>query len=314
MKKWLWSIPILALALAVALGTGAISINAAKAKPVIGMTTITLQAEFFQQVSKGLHDAAKKYGVEIVENDPQNDASKQTMAIENFMQRHVDGIVVLAVDPVGVVPAIKDAVKAGFPVIAVDAQVKSDAISTFIGTANYDAGKEMGEWVANYVKKNMGGKANIGIVSAFNSPIQLERQRGFEDVVKKLPGVKIVSVVDGKNIREEALAAGENLITANPNLDLVYGTGEPAVLGALAAVKSQNAKKVKVVGWDLTEESIEGLKQGTVLAMVQQDPYREGYLAIENMLKVLKKQKLPKSIAVPVTIYTKANIGTYKVK
>lgn len=312
MKKWLWSIPAIALLLVAVLTMGGISTFAAKSKPVIGMTTITLQAEFFQQVSKGLHDAAKKYGVEIVENDPQNDASKQTMAIENFMQRKVDGIVVLAVDPVGVVPAVKDAVKAGFPVIAVDAQIKSDVISTFIGTANYDAGKEMGEWTVAHIKKNMGGKANIGIVSAFNSPIQLERQRGFEEVVKKLPGVKIVSVVDGKNAREEALAAGENLITANPNLDLVYATGEPAVLGALAAVKSQNAKKVKILGWDLTQESIDGLKQGTVLAMVQQDPYREGYLAVENMLKVLKGEKLPKNIGVPVKIYTKSNIASYK--
>ncbi|MGE5553400.1 MAG: substrate-binding domain-containing protein [Betaproteobacteria bacterium] len=307
MKKVRWLIPVLVLTLSMGL-----SLAAAAKKPVLGMTTITLQAEFFQQVSKGLHDAAKKYGVDIVENDPQYDASKQTAAIENFMERKVDGIIVLAVDPVGVIPAIKEAVKAGFPVIAVDAQPKTDAIATFIGTANYDAGKEMGEWVAQYIKKHMGGKANIGIVSAFNSPIQLDRQRGFEEVVKKLPGVKIVSIVDGKNVREEALAAAENLITANPNLDLVYGTGEPAVLGALAAVKSQNAKKVKIVGWDLTDESIAGLKQGTVLAMVQQDPYREGYLAVENMLKVLKGQTLPKTIAVPVKIYTKDNIATFK--
>ncbi|MCL4514483.1 MAG: substrate-binding domain-containing protein [Firmicutes bacterium] len=303
-------IRVMAVLLGVAL---LITTNATAAKkPVIGVTTITLQAEFFQEVSKGVHDAAAKYGVDILENDPQYDASRQVSAIENFMVRKVDGIIILAVDPVGVIPAIEDAVKAGYPVIAVDAYPKTDTLAAFIGTANYDAGKELGQWTVDYVKKKMGGKANIGIVSAFNSPIQLERQKGFIEEVKKLPGVKIVSVVDGKNIREEALSAGENLIMSSPNLDLVYATGEPAVLGALAAIKSQNATRVKVLGWDLTAESVAGIKSGTVLAMIQQDPYREGYVAVESMLKVLKGEKLPKNIGVPVKIYTKENIAQFK--
>ena len=65
------------------------------------------------------------------------------------------------------------------------------------------------------------------------------RQKGFEDVVKAAPGVTIAGVVDGQNVQDNAMAAAENLMTANPDLTAIYATGEPALLGAVAAVESQ---------------------------------------------------------------------------
>ena len=92
--------------------------------------------------------------------------------------------------------------------------MKSEALEAFIGTANYEAGLEIGEWTADHIVENMNGKANIGVVSAFNSVVQLDRQKGFLTVTQ-IPGVKVLSIVDGKNVHEEALAAAETLLTAN---------------------------------------------------------------------------------------------------
>ena len=81
----------------------------------------------------------------------------------------------------------------------------------------------------------MGGKANLGIVGALNSTIQNVRQKGFEDVVKTASGVTMAGVVDGRNTQDNALAAAENLITANPDLSAIYATGEPALLPCSSA-------------------------------------------------------------------------------
>ena len=63
----------------------------------------------------------------------------------------------------------------------------------------------------------------------------------------------MAGVVDGQNIQDNALAAAENLITGNPDMTAIYATGEPALLGAIAAVESQGKQAdVKVFGWDLT--------------------------------------------------------------
>jgi ribose transport system substrate-binding protein len=120
-------------------------------------------------------------------------------------------------------------------------------------------------------------------------------------------------VVDGRNIQDNALAAAENLMTGNPDLTAIYATGEPALLGAIAAVESQGrTDKVKIVGWDLTAQAIKGLDQGFVVGVVQQDPAGMGAAAVDALSKITKGQTVEKTIAVPVTIVTKANVDPYR--
>ncbi|MCP6745077.1 substrate-binding domain-containing protein, partial [Klebsiella pneumoniae] len=80
-----------------------------------------------------------------------------------------------------------------------------------------------------------------------------QRQKGFEDTLKSNPKITIANVVDGQNVQDKAMTAAENLITGNPDLTAIYATGEPALLGAIAAVENQGRQKdIKVFGWDLT--------------------------------------------------------------
>ena len=70
------------------------------------------------------------------------------------------------------------------------------------------------------------------------------------------------------------MTAAENLITGNPDLTAIYATGEPALLGAIAAVNRGRQKDIKVFGWDLTAKAISGIDGGYVTAVLQQDPER----------------------------------------
>jgi ribose transport system substrate-binding protein len=182
-----------------------------------------------------------------------------------------------------------------------------------IGVDNTKAGADMGAYFVDAVKKDMGGKAKVGIVGALNSFIQNQRQKGFEDAIKADSGISVVGVVDGRNIQDNALAAAENLITGNPDMNTIYATGEPALLGAIAAVQSQGKQKaIKVFGWDLTAQAISGLDDGYVVAVVQQDPEGEGKAAVEALDKLTSGGSVEKSIAVPITIVTKANVEPYR--
>ena len=78
------------------------------------------------------------------------------------------------------------------------------------------------------------------------------------------------------------MSAAESLMTANPDLTAIYATGEPALLGAVAAVESQGRQAdVKIVGWDLTASAIKGIDAGYVVGVVQQDPAGMGAAAVE---------------------------------
>ncbi|MGQ0484391.1 MAG: substrate-binding domain-containing protein [Hyphomicrobiales bacterium] len=303
---------LLGTAGAIALGLG-LSAAIAGDKPTFALVQINQQALFFTQMNEGATAAADKAGVNLVIFNANNDPAAQNNAIETYIQQKVDGIIAVAIDTNGIMAAVKAADTAGIAAVAVDAVLPEGPQKAQIGVDNEGAGKLIGEHFVKYVKESMGGKTKLGIVGALNSTIQNIRQKGFEDVVKGESGITIVGVVDGRNIQDNALAAAENLITANPDLDSIYATGEPALLGAVAAVESQGKQgQIKIVGWDLTAQAIKGIDAGYVVGVVQQDPAAMGAAAVEALAKIKAGETVDKHIAVPVTIVTKDNVEPYR--
>lgn len=278
------------------------------------LVNINQQALFFNQINEGAQKAADAAGAKLVIFNANNVPSAQNDAIENYVTQKVDGIILVAIDVNGVKPAITAAKAAGIPVVAIDAQIPDGDNVSFIGVDNTKAGEDIGKFYADYVKAEMGGTAKIGIVGALNSFIQNQRLDGFKKAVTD-SGQKItfLDTVDGQNVQETALSASENLMTANPDMTTLYATGEPALLGAVSAVTSQGRTgDVKVFGWDLTKQAIQGMDDGWVTAVVQQDPAGEGKAAVEALIKLKKGETVEPIINIPVTIVTKKNVDPYR--
>jgi ribose transport system substrate-binding protein len=306
MKSWTRRSILVACGIALALGTGGSGI--AQDKPTIALVQINQQALFFNQMNEGAQKAAEKLGANLVIFNANNDPAAQNNAIETYITQKVKGLIVVAIDVNGIMPAVKAADQAGIPVIAVDAILPEGPQKAQVGVDNAAAGKMIAEHYLKHVSAS-GGKAKLGIVGALNSFIQNVRQKGFEDTIKGNPNVTIAGVVDGRNIQDNALTAAENLMTGNPDLTGIYATGEPALLGAVAAVESQGRKdKVKIVGWDLTAQVIKGIDEGFVIGVVQQDPAGMGAAAVEAAMTVIRGGTVSKQVDVPVTIVTKENV------
>jgi ribose transport system substrate-binding protein len=287
---------------------GAMSAKAA----TVALVTINQQALFFNQINDGAQQAADKAGAKLVIFNANNAAAAQNSAIEDYIAQKVDGIVLVAIDVNGVKPAVTAAKNAGIPVVAIDARIPDGDNAAFIGVDNKGAGEQIGKYFADYAKK-MGGSAKVGIVGALNSFIQNQRLDGFKAAAQTGSGVKFLDTVDGQNIQDVALTAAENLMTANPDMNALYATGEPALVGAISAVTSQQrTDKVKVFGWDLTAQAIKGIDEGWIVAVVQQDPFQEGVAGVETVLKIKKGEKVDPSIDIPVTIVTKDNVDKFR--
>jgi len=278
------------------------------------LVTINQQALFFNQINEGAQKAADAAGAKLVIFNANNVPSAQNDAMENYITQKVDGIILVAIDVNGVKPAITAAKAAGIPVIAIDAQIPDGDNVAFVGVDNTKAGEDIGKFYADYVKTNMSGTAKIGVIGALNSFIQNQRLDGFKKAVAD-SGQKItfLDTVDGQNVQDVALTAAENLMTANPDMTTLYATGEPALVGAVSAVTSQGRTgDIKVFGWDLTKQAVEGIDAGWVTAVVQQDPAGEGKAAIEALTKLKKGEKVEPIINVPVTIVTKENVDQFR--
>ena len=305
------TLSIAALASAVSL-LGLTGTAQAAGKKKIALVQINQEALFFTQMDDGAQKAARAAGVDLAIFNSNNDPNAQNNAIETYIQQKVDAILVAAIDVNGIKPAITEAKKAGIPVVAIDAVVNGDN-DVQVGVDNHKVGVEIGAYTGNYVTKTLGGKAQVGVVGALNSYIQNVRLDGFKAGLAATQGAKIVSTVDGQNVQDQAQTAAENLISGNPDMSVVYATGEPALIGLVAAASAQGVtNRMKIVGWDLSAQAIKGIDQGFVLAVVQQDPEGEGKAAVDAALKLIAKQPVEKTVSVRVTIVTKANVDKFR--
>lgn len=290
----------------------AATMAAAQEAKTFALIQINQQALFFNQMNEGAQAAADAAGAELVIFNANNDPAAQNSAIETYIQQGVDGLAVVAIDVNGIMPAVEQAAAAGIPVVAIDAILPEDGPHLAqIGVDNAAAGADLGKVVADWAAAS--GGAKIGVVGALNSFIQNVRLDGFTGALEGVEGITMADTVDGQNVQDVALAAAENLMTANPDMTAIYATGEPALLGAVAAVESQGRQAdVKVFGWDLTASAIAGIDAGYVEAVIQQDPAGMGAAAIEALVTLSEGGTVERNIAVPVTIVTKDNVDDFR--
>jgi ribose transport system substrate-binding protein len=278
----------------------------------LALVTINLEAVFFTEMVEGAEEAAREADATLSVYNANDDPAAQNSAIENYVQQGVDGLMVVAIDVEGIRPAIEQASEAGIPVVAIDAIVDSPAVDVQVGVDNGEAAAQMGNFFNDWAAGQGISSARMGIVGALNSFIQNQRQASFEEVVQGA-GHEIVQVVDGQNQQEEAQQAAENLFTANPDLEAVYATGEPALIGSVAAARSQGAtERTSLFGWDLSEQVIGGIDDGFVVGVVQQDPRTEGIQAVNATMNLIRGQEVQENIDVPITIVTEENVDEYR--
>ncbi|MDB6176311.1 substrate-binding domain-containing protein [Paracoccus sp. Z330] len=272
------------------------------------LVQINQQALFFNEMNRGATEAAEKAGVNLVIFNANNDSAQQNSAIETYIQEGVDGIAVVAIDVNGIMPAVEQADAAGIPVVAIDAILPEDGPQKAqIGVDNAQAGADLAGWVNSHTD----GDVKMGVVGALNSYIQNVRKDGFVDALGD--NVTVVNTVDGQNVQDVALGAAENLITANPDLGAIYATGEPALMGAIAAVSSQGKQdSLAVYGWDLTAQAIDAIDDGYVKAVIQQDPAQMGASAVDALMMLAGGDEVEREISVPVTIVTQDNVDDFR--
>lgn len=283
----------------------------AEKKIVIGATVYTTQHEFYADVISGMRAVAEREGVELIVTDANSSVTTQNNQIEDFQMQQVDAIITYGVDPVAIVASVESAIDAGIPVITCDMKLESDKVATFIGSDNYMLGSKAGEFAVEYIEKNLGGKANIGVVSWLASVAQQERLKGFQDVVSQLPHAKIVAVQDGDG-RAQAMASAENIMQANPDLTMFFGTNEGSTIGILSAVESAGKlNQIAIVGIDISNDAARAIKEGSLIATIAQQPVLLGEYAVEAALKAIAGEKLEPRIVVPVKTVTKENVDEF---
>jgi ribose transport system substrate-binding protein len=263
---------------------------------------------FFVAIHGGVDRAAREFGIQVLWNGPneETDYSRQIQIVDAFVAQRVDALAISATDERALVAPLERAAAAGIPVTVFDSAVDFKDYVTFVATDNHAAGclaaREVGRLVSGQgsvamVMQKPGG-ASTGL-----------RERGFlETLAREFPGVRLLARQFGMGDRARSRAAAENILTAQPRLDALFGSSEAASIGIIQAVESRGlAGQVKIVGFDNSEIHRAALHRGTLDVMLVQEPDKIGYEAVRSLVRKLRGETPPQRLDLPVRRFTREN-------
>ncbi len=270
---------------------------------------------FWQTVHAGAAAEAQEAAVDIDWNGPakETDYTQQIMIVDDFINRHVDGIVLAPSDREALVPAIRRARQAGIPLTIIDSGANTEECVSFVATDNYGGGV-MG---ARRLGEILGKRGEVAMIAvAPGSASTLGREQGFKETLgKEFPRIKLVAWQYGMAEYARSLAVTEDILTAHPKLDGIFASNESSTVGAIQAVKSRGlAGKVKIVGFDSSPSLLDDLRAGNIDSLVHQDPFNMAYQGLKTLIDYRAGRTPPKRIDLPPILITRENLKDPKIQ
>jgi ribose transport system substrate-binding protein len=179
--------------------------------------------------------------------DAHQDSATQVSQVQNFIQQHVNVLIVSPNEPGPLTAPVQQACAAGIPVIILDRTVNTNCETAFIGGDNYTIGKLAGE-AAVQALPNGGTVAELqGILS--DQP-QIDRDKGFRAAIAG-HNITVVLHQEDNWLRANATTTMQQWLATNQHIDLVYGQNDEMALGAYnAAAGAGKASQIKFIGTD----------------------------------------------------------------
>lgn len=277
----------------------------AKKKPVVGVTLLTQTHDFYKELEKGLKDEADKRGLELIVTSCEMDPAKQASQIEDFVAQKVSAILAAPCDSDAIGANLAGAEAAGIPVFTADIAAHSGKIVSHVASDNVQGGR----LAAAEIAKLLGGRGKILIIDHPMVASVQDRVKGFEEELKKTPGITIVARPSSDGQRAKAMAAMEDMLQAHRDLKGVFGINDDSALGALSVIQAAGRKDIVIVGFDATPDAQAAIKTGGALkADVIQYPSKIGHTVIEMIARHLAGETVPPVVSVEVGLVDQATL------
>jgi ribose transport system substrate-binding protein len=248
-------------------------------KEVFYLISANMALPYWQTAAAGFKQAAALYKVTAKVAGPDGyDPQAELSELQKATAAKPSGILISVADVAVLQPGIDAAVSAGIPVITMDSDAPGSRRLYFIGTNNLEAGQLGGKRII----QKLGGKGNVIFFTISGQANTEERLKGFKDVFTSRPDIKIVDVVDIKGDPRQAFDKAQELLAL---------TG-PKKIDAFICLDSASGKMVsdaikrvgggrELLAWDVNQDTLDGIKSGTIDATIAQKPYTMGYVGLK---------------------------------
>jgi ribose transport system substrate-binding protein len=292
----------------------------AQTKPTIPIIVKDTTSFYWQTVLAGARKAGQDLGVNVPELGAQSesDIHGQISILENAVASNPAAVVIAPTQFVALGKPIDEAAKR-IKIIGIDSAADSKALTSFLSTDNVQAGRIAADILAERIQKTYAdAEGDVALITALPGVAALDqRAKGFkEQISAKYGALNIVAekVADGQ------ATTGRNIMTeiisANPELRGVFASNLIMAQGAGQAVAenktNKTGDKINLVGFGSDDQLVKFLQDGTIAALIVQDPFRMGYDGVKTALAASKGEQVPATVDTGANLVTKANMNSLR--
>jgi simple sugar transport system substrate-binding protein len=282
---------------ALALIFGFAATVAAAAPLKIGFAQTGAESAWRTANSDSMKAEAAKRGIDLKFSDGQGKQENQIRALRSFIAQKVDAIVLAPLVETGWDPVLRDAKRAGIPVIITDRSIATtdeSLYACFIGSDFLEEGRMAAEWLA----KKTGGKGRIvELQGTPGSAPANDRRKAFAEGIAKHPDLRIIDSQSGDFRRTGGKEVMEAFIKKHgKNIDVLYAHNDDMALGAVQAIEEAGMKPgsdIIIVSIDAVREGVQAVVAGKINCTVECNPLF-GPKVYDTVTKVLAGEKVPR--------------------
>lgn len=287
--------------------------TAAQAQDTVAVIVKATTSEYWQWVFKGAEQAGKDLNINIEQlGSPKDDAAAQISILESAAGKKPAAIVIAPTIFEALGDPISGVTKAGTPVIVIDSGAKTDDYASFLTTNNEAGGKAAADAIAQCIKERTGKAAGkVAYLTAMAGHESLDsRDKGFKDGLAAYPELTLVGNRVANNEEAEGMSLTADMLTKDSDLAGLFADNAQMGTGAGTSISEQKlGDKFCLVAFDSDKGEVEHLNDGSIYALVIQDPFMMGYAGVWNGYAAAHGVRLPKIVDTGVGVVTKANMG-----
>jgi len=285
-------------------------------------------ASFWTIAKYGAEAAGKQLGVNVSVHMPAEGLVDQKRIVEDLITRGVDGIAISVIDATNQASFINDTTQKT-KLITQDSDAPTTNRLAYVGMDNYKAGRMLGALIKDTLPE--GGKLALFVGRVEQDNARKRRQGTIDEVLGRSfdatrydpPGSEIsdgkytfVVTLTDQFDRVKAKANCEDAVLRYPDLSGVVGLfayNAPLCLEALK--QTQKLGTIKIFSFDEADETLQGIKDGSVSGTIVQNPYEYGFQSIKLLKDIVNgnPSAIPadKFIDIPARRVDRSNIDEF---
>lgn len=285
----------------------------------VALVMKTLTNPFFVEVERGARRAEEELGIELIVRTAAQETSieQQISIVDELVHAEVDAIVIAPGDSIRLIPVLQQAHEAGVVVVNIDNRLDPDFMSEhgmsgvpFISVDNEHSAYQSARHIARNARLPAEAAIIEGIRDADNAQARL---RGAERAFAEWPEIDVVARETANWMIDEGYEVMGAVMADHPNVSLVFAANDMMALGAIQYLReAELTNQVAVASYDALDEAIDAIQEGTLAATVDQQAAMQGYLGVEQAVRLMNGETVPAETMVDAYLVTRDTLDAMR--